>query len=87
MLELILGTGIIPIGIIGILRIISRVLKIPKFQKKELPGNAGQARISQKILLICIIQIGLNRILRINSRNWNNSNWNYKNSLELILGF
>ena len=70
-LELILGTGTIPIGIIGILRINSRILKIPKIPEKELPGNAGQARISQKNLRIGIIQIGINRILRINSRNWN----------------
>ena len=44
-LELILGT--IPIGIIGILRIHSRILRIPKIPETELPGNAGQARIVQ----------------------------------------
>ena len=47
-LELILGFRIIPIGIIGILGINSRILRIPKIPETELPGNAGQARISQK---------------------------------------
>ena len=46
-LELILGFRIIPIGITGILRINSRILRIPKIPETELPGNAGQARISQ----------------------------------------
>ena len=46
-LELILGIRIIPMGIIGILRINSRIPRIPKIPETELPGNAGQARISQ----------------------------------------
>ena len=44
-LELILGIGIIPIGIIRILGIDSRILRIPKIPETELPGNAGQARV------------------------------------------
>ena len=45
MLARLVGFGIIPIGTIGILRINSRILRIPTIPETELPGNAGQAMI------------------------------------------
>ena len=77
-LELILGIGINPIEIIRILRINSRILRIPRIPETELPGNAGQERTPRILLFqldsfqflkltlsIPIIPIGISQTLRI----------------------
>ena len=68
-LELIVGFGIVPIGIIRILRINSRILRIPKNSRNRIARECWPGNDFPLILRIAIIPIGIIRILRINSRN------------------